>query len=186
MQRRNVLAASCAALWVGVVGCAMPAPAPPALLLQLPPAALGRRLALSQQLRIWAGGHEFQFEALLEADAETLQLALLAFAQPVARLRWDGSSLTQHTAPGWPKAVSAERVLSDLVLALWPAAAVAAALPPDWSLQHDASSRELRWRGSVVQRVHYDEPQRVRLEHLVLGYRMQIDSQPLHQHATTP
>ena len=62
---------------------------------------------------------------------------------------------------------------------LWPADAVAAALPTGWSLQHDSRERELRWRGTAVLRVRYDGPQRVHLEHLVLGYRMQIDSQAL-------
>ncbi len=177
MQRRALLGCMPAVL----AGCATPPPSAtaPALLLRLPPASLGRRLALAQRLHVWAGAHEVEFEALLEADEQTLRLALLAFAQPLARLHWDGTTLTQHAAPGWPTAVSAERVLSDLVLVLWPAEAVAAALPPDWSLQHDSTGRELRWRGAVVQRVRHDGLQRVRLEHLVLGYRMQIDSQQL-------
>ena len=162
-----------------LAGCATPPPAPPELLLRLPPAALGRRLALTQRLQVQTGDREFEFEALLEADEQSLRLALLAFARPLARLHWDGLTLQQQTAAGWPPAVSAERVLSDLVLVLWPVAAVTAALPADWSLQHDSATRELRWRGMAVQRVHYDGPQRVLLEHLVLGYRMQIDSQAL-------
>ena len=134
---------------------------------------------MAQQLHVQAGAREFLFEALLEADEQSLRLALLAFAQPLARLEWDGSTLQQHSAPGWPHAVPVERVLSDLILVLWPAATVAAALPADWSLQHDTAARELRWRGMAVQRVRYDGAQRVHLEHLVLGYRMQIDSQSL-------
>lgn len=177
MQRRALLGCMPAVL----AGCATPPPSStaPALLLRLPPASLGRRLALAQRLHVWAGAREFQFEALLETDEQSLRLALLSFAQPVARLHWDGTTLTQHVAPGWPAAVSAERVLSDLVLVLWPADAVAAALPAHWTLQHDAAGRELRWRGSVVQRVRYGDAERVQLEHLVLGYRMQIDSRAL-------
>jgi len=135
-----------------------------------------------QQLHVWAGAREFEFQALLEADPASLRLALLAFAQPLARLQWDGTTLTQQVAPGWPPAVSAERILSDLVLVLWPAGAVAAALPPGWSLQFDAAGRDLRWRGHLVQRVRYDNREhgrRVLLEHLGLGYRMQIDAQAL-------
>ena len=69
--------------------------------------------------------------------------------------------------------------MSDLILVLWPAAAVVAALPADWSLQDDGAVRELRWRGIAVQRVRYDGAYRVHLEHLGLDYRMQIDSQIL-------
>ena len=173
--RRTLLAS----LPAWVAGCATPQPAPPELLLRLPPAALGRRLAWAQRLQVHAGDRDFQFEALLEADEQSLRLALLASARPLARLHWDGSTLQQHTAPGWPTAVSVERVLSDLSLVLWPADAVAAALPAGWSLHHDSAGRELRWRDLAVQRVRYDGPLRVHLEHLVLGYRMQIDSQPL-------
>ena len=176
MLCRRALLATLPAL---LAGCATPPPAPPELLLRLPPAALGRRLAWAQRLQVRAGDREFEFEALLEVDEQSLRLALLAFARPLARLHWDGSTLQQHTAVGWPPAVSAERVLSDLVLVLWPAAVVATALPADWSLQYDSTARELRWRGMAVQRVHYDGAQRVLLEHLVLGYRMQIDSQSL-------
>lgn len=175
MQRRRLLAV------LGVAwstGCSTPAPAPPALLLRLPPAMLGRRLALAQQLRIWAGDREAQFEALLEADESMLRLAMLAFGRPVARLEWDGHALTQHAAPGWPPAITAEHVLSDLVLVWWPADAVAATLPADWSLRHDDVSRELRWRGTAVQRVRYGDARQVLLEHLILGYRMQVDSRP--------
>lgn len=179
MQRRRLIALAATATTASLAGCATATPSPPALLLRLPPAALGRRLALAQQLTIRTRQREFQLEALLEADDEALQLALLSLGQPVARLHWDGASLTQHTVPGWPDAVSAERLLSDLVLVLWPAEAVSASLPPDWSLQHDESSRRLRWRGAVVQQVRYEGPRRLQLEHFVLGYRMQIDSQPL-------
>lgn len=172
MLRRHTFAL----LWLALTGCATPPPAAPELLLRLPPSVLGRRLAMTQQLRIWVGGREFELEALIEVDEQLLRLAMLAFTQPLARLEWDGTILTMHSTPGWPAAVSAERVLSDLVLVLWPAEVVAAALPADWSLRHDSAGRELLWKGSVVQRVSYDNAQRTRLEHLTQGYRMQIDS----------
>jgi hypothetical protein len=175
LRRRTLLAAPLA---LAQAGCAALQSAPPTLLLRLPPAALGRRLELVQQLRVWTERGEGRFEALFEADESVVQLAVLAAARPAARLRWDGRSLEQHMAPQWPTAVSSERVLSDLTLVWWPATAVAAALPADWSLQHDSAARELRWRDRIVQRVSYPTPGRAELEHLVLGYRMQIDSAP--------
>lgn len=179
MQRRSLLLLTAGAM----TACASAPPRmAPELLLRLPPGALGRRLALAQQLHVWAAAREFQFEALLEADEQTLRLALLAHGRPMARLTWDGTTLTQQAAPGWPAAVSAERVLSDLILVLWPADAVAAALPAEWALEHGAAGRELRWRSTLVQRVHWDQVEpgkRVLLEHLLQGYRMQIDSRAL-------
>jgi hypothetical protein len=131
-----------------------------------------------QQLSVWTERGQAQFEALLEADESALQLVVLAGGRRVARLRWDGRSLDQQMAPQWPPAVTAERVLSDLTVVLWPARAVVAALPADWSLRHDATMREMRWRDRVVLRVSYPTPARVDFEHLVLGYRMRIESLP--------
>jgi hypothetical protein len=150
--------------------------APPPLLLRLAPETLGRRLALMQLIQVQAGGTQFQFEALLEADEASLRLAVLAFGRPMVRLIWDGQVLRQDAAPQWPAAVSAERMLSDLTLALWPADAVAAALPAGWSLRHDADGRELRWQGTAVQRVRQVESAVIELEHLALRYRMRIES----------
>jgi hypothetical protein len=162
-------------------GCAGPAPLAvraraPDLLLRLPPSALGRDLALRQHLQVEVGGRMIEFDALLEADATELNLALLVFERPLARLHWDGSTLQSDRQPGWPAAVSAERVLSDLGLLLWPAAAVAAALPPGWTLSADASQRELRWQGEPVERVTYRSPSQVLIEHRLDGYRMTIES----------
>jgi hypothetical protein len=148
----------------------------PELLLRLPPSALGRDLALRQHLQVEVGGRRIEFDALLEADATELNLALLVFERPLARLRWDGVNLQAQRQPGWPVAVSAERILSDLVLVLWPAAAVAAALPPGWTLSADASQRELHWQGEPVERVTYQSLRRVLIEHQRDGYQMTIES----------
>jgi hypothetical protein len=148
----------------------------PDLLLRLPPSALGRDLALRQHLLVEVGGRMIEFDALLEADATELNLALLVFERPLARLRWDGVNLQAQHQPGWPAAVSAERILSDLGLLLWPAAAVAAALPPGWTLSADAGQRELRWHGEPVERVTFRSPKQVLIEHRQDGYRMTIES----------
>jgi hypothetical protein len=153
----------------------------PELLLRLAPSALGHDLALRQHLQVEFGGRMIEFDALLEADASELNLALLVFERPLARLRWDGLNLLAERQPGWPAAVSAERILSDLGLLLWPAAAVAAALPPGWTLSADANQRELRWQGQPVERVSFRSPRQVLIEHPGDGYRMTIDSVDLLQ-----
>ncbi len=163
----------------GVAGCATPPAAPTRPLLRLPPAALGRSLALQQQLLVHAGGQSRRIEVLLEADAESVRLALLNLGQTMARLDWDGRNLSQTSAPGWPGAVSGERVLSDLQLALWPADAIAAALPPDWTLEQRGAQRLLRRSGQVAATVDFPTPTRIDLVDLQHGYRIEIESRPL-------
>jgi hypothetical protein len=177
--RRHWLAVLTLAL--AQTGCAGLAPdaaraRAPALLLRLPPSALGRELALRQHLQVEAGGRLIEFDALLEADATELNLALLVFERPLARLHWDGLTLQAQRQPGWPAAVSADRILSDLGLLLWPAAAIAAALPPGWTLSAEAGQRELRWQGALVERVTYRSPRQAVIEHALDGYRMTIDT----------
>jgi hypothetical protein len=151
----------------------------PELSLRLPPALLGRELALNQRLRIDAGGGTVVIDALLEADARSVRLALLAFERLLARLEWDGTTLTEQLAPGYPAKVSAESVLSDLTLTLWPGEAVSEALSEGWSLDTTATSRELRWRGQPALRVRYHGTYRWVIEHLPHGYRLEVDSVPI-------
>ncbi len=178
MNRRRLIAA--AALAPLCAGCAHPSvPARveiPEPGLRLPPSLLGREFAMQQRLRVSAAGRELVLQALLEADAAGLRLALFAFERRVARLEWDGASLTLQTGPDWPPAVSAERMLSDLTLTLWPADAVSAALSGDWSLAADASRRELRWRDRTAVRVRYHGSDRWVIENPVRDYRIEVDS----------
>lgn len=169
-----------------VAGCATtaaPSPSPQspssqAPLLRLSPASLGRSLALQQQLTVTAVGGEQLFDLLLEADAERLQLALLRFGQTAARLAWDGSRLDEWHAPGWPAALRGERILSELQLVLWPAAAIRAALPAGWTLDDGGGRRVLRHDGEAVIAVDHPVPDAAVLVHLRDGYRLRIRSRP--------
>lgn len=178
-RRRLLLCLSLA----GMAGCA----APPLVgtdpgarpLLRLPPAALGRSLALQQLLLVHAGGQSRRIEVLLEADAQSVRLALMNLGQTLARLQWDGHELVQTSAPGWPRAVSGERVLSDLQLALWPAEAIAAALPADWTLEQRDGRRLLRRGDQIAATVDYPAPSRIELVDRQHGYRLEIESRTL-------
>ncbi len=86
--------------------------------LRLSPASLPAPLALQQQLHFRFGSHERDLDALLEADAQRVQLAVQAMGQTGVRLQWDGQQLTQQRAPWLPPQVRAERVLDDLQFAL--------------------------------------------------------------------
>jgi hypothetical protein len=149
------------------------------LLLRLAPSALERSLALQQQLTVQVGERTDRIDVLLEVDASTVRLALVSLGQTGARLEWDGRELTQTQAAWWPKAVSGERVLSDLQLVLWPAAAVRAALPAGWTLEANAGERLLRQGAETVVSIRYPSASLTELVHWRDGYRIRIDSRPL-------
>lgn len=157
----------------------MAAPADAAPLLRLAPAALGRTLALQQQLTVSAREQTHRLDVILEADADAVRLALMNLGQTVARLEWDGVKLNETRASWWPAAIKSERILSDLQLVLWPAAAISAALPEGWSLDSSAAQRVLRQRGEVVITVSYTTPTHADLAHLRDGYRLGIESRSL-------
>lgn len=168
-------------LVAGMVGCAAPpeAPSSPRPLLRLPPAALGGNLALQQQLLVHAGGQSRRIDVMLEADDQSVRLVLVNLGQTMARLDWDGRELQQTSVPGWPRAVSGERVLSDLQLALWPAQAISAALPPGWTLDLHDGRRILRRGDQIATTVDYPSSAHIDLVDRQQGYRIEIDSRTL-------
>jgi hypothetical protein len=156
------------------------APPSPALSFRLPPASLGRVLAWQQRLQVTSQGRaQPPLDALLEADAQGLRLALLGAGQTLARLEWDGQSLHAERAAGWPKEIPPERVLSDMQLALWPLAPLQAALPADATLTDEGPLRVLRQRGAIVTTVRDPGSLHIELVNQPLGYTLRIDSMPL-------
>lgn len=114
--------------------------------LHLTPASLGHELSVRQRMDVEAHGGVRSFEAVLEVDQDEVRLAVLQLGQTIARLVWDGRTLTQSLAPGWPAIVSADHVLSDLQYVWWPQDQLQAALPSGWALRQSSGSREL-WHG---------------------------------------
>lgn len=145
-MQRLIVRFSAVLLCLLLAACASRMPRPLVELppLRLSPASLPAPLALQQQLHFRFGSHERDLDALLEADAQQVQLAVQAMGQTGVRLQWDGQQLTQQRAPWLPPQVRAERVLDDLQFALWPVAAIAQVLPPEWSVHDDGRRRELR------------------------------------------
>lgn len=144
--------------------------------LRLPPASLPAPLALQQQLHFRFGSHERDLDALLEADAQQVQLAVQAMGQTGVRLQWDGQHLTQQRAPWLPPQVRAERVLDDLQFALWPPAAIAAALPPGWQVADDGQQRTLSRDGTVWLLLQRRADGSVELDNRAEGYALRIES----------
>ena len=166
-----------------LIACAGGPSAPPpqtAVSFRLPPASLGRTLAWQQRLQITRQGQaQPPLDALLEADAQGLRLALLGTGQTLARLEWDGQSLRAEQAAGWPKEIPAESVLSDMQLALWPLAALQAALPTDATLVDEGRLRVLRQHGTIVTTVRDPGTLHIELTNQSLGYTLRIDSTPM-------
>lgn len=183
LLRRCALALLLAAATPFITGCASaPTPTanePDSPLLRLAPASLGRTLALRQQLTVAARGQTHRLDVILEADADSVRLALMNLGQTVARLEWDGQKLTESRASWWPAAVKGERILSDLQLVLWPAPAISAALPGGWTLDASDKERVLRRQDTVVATVNYTSATHAELVNLRDGYRLSIDSRPL-------
>ncbi|MNV44553.1 hypothetical protein D3C71_1363180 [compost metagenome] len=74
-----------------------------------------------------------------------------------------------------------ERVLDDLQFALWPAAAIRAALPAGWTLQETDGVRSLV-QGGTPWLVRDTLPDgRVRLRNLAEGYELVIESMDMGQ-----
>lgn len=166
-------------LGLGCVTTPPPAP-PPELTLRLPPAALGAELSLAQRITVVRRGERQGFDALLEADASAVRVAALALGQRVASLSWDGTTFDAQVASQVPPAITAPRILTDVQLAWWPAAAVEAGLPPDFALEVSAAGRTLRRGGATVAIVTYEGTapawRRVTLQHVERGYTLEIDS----------
>lgn len=169
-----VLVASCA-------GTRMPAPLVQLPVLKLAPSALPEPLQLQQRLRFRFGTHERELDALLEADGSQVRLAVQAMGQTGVRMVWDGTTLEQTRAPWLPPQVRGERVLDDLQFALWPAAAIRAALPPGWHLVDHGDTRRLEQGDKAWLMLDTDPDGRMRLRNLAEGYELVIESLDMEQ-----
>ena len=175
MQRLIAAAAVASALG----GCASTPPRVPsheAPQLRLAPALLGHPLNLQQHLTLQAPGHDQQLDVLLEADAQHVQMGVVAMGQVAARLNWDGATLTEDRAPWWPQAVSGARILSDLQLTLWPVAAIQAALPAGWTFSEAGDVRTLQQDGDIVTVITRTAPQVVELDQRREHFKLRIES----------
>jgi hypothetical protein len=167
---------------LSLAACTATAPQPARLGLRLAPSALGESISVQQHLTVERGGRTDELDAALEADANQLDLVGLAFGQRVLSLRYDGKAITEWRHPMLPAQVRAEDVLEDLQLTLWPAAAVAAALPPGWRVEDDGLRRTLYLQDAVVATISYSAMPRwsgtVVLDNLRYKYRLTIQSAP--------
>lgn len=148
--------------------------------LQLAPAALGRTLALQQRLEFSFGAERRELDALLEVDAQQVQLAVQALGRSGVTLVWDGVTLQQKRADWLPAAVRGERVLDDLQFVYWPAAAIRAALPGGWRLDEgEGGARRLLHGETAWLEVVHGAGDVVQLQNHAEGYRLVVRSVPV-------
>lgn len=173
-----------------LAGCASSASPPQARLgLKLAPAALGASISVQQHLRVERGGRTDDMDVALQVEPEAIDMVGLAMGQRVLTLRYDGKELTSWRHVMLPSQVRAEDVLEDMQLTLWPAAAVAAALPPGWRIEEtkegegEGAIRMLYLDDKPIMRIDYGVRKRgqprwsgtVVLENLRYHYKLTVE-----------
>lgn len=165
-------------------GCAIAprAPAPARLGLKLAPAALGTSISVQQHLTVERNGRTDDLDVALQVEPEAIDVVGLAFGQRVLTLHYDGKELTSWRHVMLPSQVRAEDVLEDMQLTLWPAAAVAAALPQGWRIAEQGLGRTLYLDEEPVMRISYSGMPRwsgtVVLENIRYHYKLTIQAAP--------
>jgi len=175
-----------------LAACASRPQLPPPTLpsLQLPPAALGTSLSLTQRLTVTRAPSAAEaymsmptthsLDVLLEIDSAAVHLAGFALGQRVLTLAWDGQTLESTRHPMLPAAVDAAKVLRDVQLVYWPAASVQAALPDGWTLEDAGTDRRLSHDGKLAATIHYETEPRwagnARLDNRLEDYHLLIES----------
>lgn len=180
MKRRTLLTTTALLL----AGCATRAPAPSALpALRLAPALLGdTRFALSQRLSVTRldapDAPPQRVDVQLQLDASGLLLAGFALGQRVLLMQWDGRDLNVQRHALLPAEVDTERMLRDLCLSFWPAAAVREALPAGWAWVDVDEGQSLQQDGQERLRLSRPGANLVEIVNRAEGYRLLIESQP--------
>ena len=165
---------------LALAGCASAPPsAPPARLgLKLAPAALGASISVQQHLKVERGGRVDELNVALQVEPDAVDMVGLAFGQRVLTLHYDGKQLTSWRHALLPSQVKADDVLEDMQLTLWPAAAIAQALPAGWRIDEQGLRRTLYLGAEPVMLIDYSGQPRwngtVVLQNLRYHYRLTI------------
>jgi hypothetical protein len=168
---------------LALAGCANTPPAPPARLgLKLAPSELGESISVQQHLKVERNGRIDELDAALEVDAARVELVGLAFGQRVLSLTYDGIELKSWRHVMLPSQVKADDILEDVQLTLWPAEAIARALPAGWRIDDQGMRRTLYMGDTVVATITYGAQPRwsgtVTVDNLRYKYRLTIESAP--------
>jgi hypothetical protein len=133
-------------------------------------------LALQQSLVIERGGQSRTFDAMLEADADGLRLAVLAAGQVALTLYWREGAIEQQRADWLPPQLDGARVLQDLQFALWPLEALQRAAPQGWQVVEHGAVREIVFDARPVVVIRERGVRHFTLERPGEGYRLDVRS----------
>jgi hypothetical protein len=163
--------------------CASVAPPPEARLgLKLSPATLGASISVQQHLKVERNGRTDDLDVALQVEPDAIDVVGLAFGQRVLTLHYDGKQLTSWRHVMLPSQVRAEDVLEDMQLTLWPAEAIAAALPAGWRVAEQGAKRTLYLEDKPIMEIAYSGSPRwsgtVVLENLRYHYKLTIQFAP--------
>lgn len=167
---------------LALAGCASAPPPRARLGLKLAPAALGAAISVQQHLKVERDGRIDELDVALQVEPEALDAVGLAFGQRVLSLHYDGKELTSWRHVMLPSQVRADDVLEDMQLTLWPADAIAQALPAGWRIAERDGRRTLYLDEQAVMLIDYSGQPRwsgtVVLENLRYHYRLTIQFAP--------
>jgi hypothetical protein len=177
-----VAALSTAVLSIALLaGCAT-TPPQARLGLKLAPAALGESISVQQHLKVERAGRTDDLDVALQVEPDAIDVVGLAFGQRVLTMRYDGKELTSWRHFMLPAQVRPDDILEDMQLTLWPAEAIAAALPAGWRVADQANSRTLYLADQPIMRIAYSGMPRwsgtVVLENLRYQYKLTIQAAP--------
>lgn len=162
--------------------CATTPPPAARLGLKLAPAALGKSISVQQHLKVERNGRTDDLDVALQVEPEAIDVVGLAFGQRVLTLRYDGKELTSWRHLMLPSQVRAEDVLEDMQLTLWPADAIAAALPAGWRVVEQGRKRTVYLADEPIMQIVYSGEPRwsgtVVLENLRYHYKLTIQFAP--------
>jgi hypothetical protein len=169
-------------LAVGLLaGCAT-APPQARLGLKLPPAALGESISVQQHLKVERAGRVDDLDVALQVEPDAIDVVGLAFGQRVLTMRYDGKELTSWRHFMLPAQVRPDDILEDMQLTLWPAEAIAAALPVGWRVADAGDTRTVYLADEPIMRIAYSGSLRwsgtVVLENLRYRYKLTIQAAP--------
>ena len=179
LTRTVVLSSFLLLMLIGLWGCATSAPRGDIPIIRLSPSSLGFELSGVQTMSVTVGDHIRSFDVALEVDSDSVRIAIMQLGQTVAKLTWNGKSLDEKIASGWPRVVSAQRVLSDLQFVWWPEDQVRNSLPEGWRLTQLSNERCLWFDSNLVTSARIVAPGHIELKQYSTGYTVQIYGQEI-------
>ena len=127
-----------------------------------PPAAtFGEHRHIERDLEIRVGEHIHIARAVLALTPDATRITITDQRDRLmVEMRYGQGRLNVKRTPYLPAEVSADDLIADLQLALWPLERLRAGLTPGWTLAADDEGRILRFNGTTEAQVDYqsDEP----------------------------